>query len=195
MLQTMKVAAMLALCGWCVTPLMADEHEAKHAHDSHAEADIPTLGIAVLLPTKGNKVRGVLRLVQQGEDLKVLGRMRNLTPGKHGFHIHQFGDLRDAVAGKSAGGHFNPTGVEHGTPEMGHVGDLGNIEANEDGVAKVDKIIKDTKLHFVLGRSFVVHADPDDLESQPSGNAGPRVALAVIGVGNPDHQTAGKTAK
>ena len=165
--------------------------QADPAHD-HAEVDVPQLGVVTMTPTKGNKTRGMLRLIQQGNDLRVTGKINNLTPGEHGFHIHEFGDLR-GTDGTAAGGHFNPHGKEHGAPgESSHVGDLGNITAGQDGVATVDVVAKNTKLHFVLGRAFVVHAGKDDLQSQPSGDAGPRVALGVIGVGNPEFRAAAR---
>ncbi|QDS94909.1 Superoxide dismutase [Cu-Zn] precursor [Roseimaritima multifibrata] len=174
----------------------AHSHE-KESHHGHAEAghhhgDLPTFGVAIVTPTKGNKVRGVLQLKQVGDDLKVMGKVRNLTPGKHGFHIHEFGDFRDGAKGTSAGGHFNPAGVDHGPEGHGHVGDLGNITANDEGVATIKTTLKNTKLHFVLGRSFVIHADADDLKSQPSGNAGPRVGLGIIGIGNAEYKPAAK---
>lgn len=161
---------------------------------AHAEADVPKLGIVVLVPTKGNNVRGVLRLQQDGETLTISGQVRNLTPGEHGFHIHEFGDLR-GTDGTSAGGHFNPAGHEHGAPgPESHAGDLGNITANEQGVARVNVTTKDANLHTILGRSIVVHAGKDDLQSQPSGDAGARVAVGVIGVGNPEVQGPGRRA-
>jgi len=161
----------------------ADEHKHDHAH---TEAELPTFGVAMLTPTKDNKVRGMLRLMQKEDGLHIVGRINNLTPGEHGFHIHEFGDLRSSD-GTSAGGHFNPEGHDHGGPgSHSHAGDLGNITAGEDGVAKVDVVTTDTKLHFVLGRAFVVHAGKDDLKSQPSGDAGGRVALGVIAIGNAD---------
>ena len=167
----------------------ADDHG---SHDHAHEAELPSMGVAVLVPTAGNKTRGMLKLTQQGDDLKITGKIRNLTPGEHGFHIHEYGDMR-GNDGTAAGGHFNPGGHEHGAPgTMSHVGDLGNIMANEEGVATVNVVSKGTKLHFVLGRSFVVHAGKDDLKSQPSGAAGPRVATGVIGVGNPDFKMAPK---
>lgn len=167
------------------TPCLVQAQQDDHGHGEHA-VDLPKVGIAVLVPTAGNKVRGMLKLVQQGEDVKITGKVRNLTPGEHGFHIHEYGDLR-ASDGTSAGGHFNPFGHEHGAPgEMSHVGDFGNITANAEGVADVNVVAKGNALHFLLGRSFVVHAGRDDLKSQPSGDAGPRVAVGVIGVGNPD---------
>lgn len=159
----------------------ADDH-GKHAH----EVEMPKHGITVLVPTEGNKTRGMLRLTQVGKDLKITGKVRNLAPGEHGFHIHEFGDQR-GKDGSAAGGHFNPHGHEHGAPgETSHVGDLGNITADQQGVATVDVVAKDTPLHFVLGRAFVVHAGKDDLKSQPSGDAGARVATGVIGVANPE---------
>lgn len=108
----------------------------------------------------------------------------------HGFHIHQYGDCR-AIDASSAGGHFNPTNEEHGAPsdENRHMGDLGNISTNEQGTAEVDFI--DEKLvidgpNSITGRAVIVHANEDDLVSQPSGAAGPRVACGVIGIANPE---------
>lgn len=168
-----------------VSRVSAEEH--KH---EHSEAELPTFGVAMLTPTKDSKVRGTLRLMQKEGGLHIVGRINNLTPGEHGFHIHQFGDLR-SNDGTSAGGHFNPEGHEHGAPGAhSHAGDLGNITAGEDGVAKVNVLTTDTKLHFILGRAFVVHAGKDDLASQPSGDAGGRVALGVVAFGNPEYKKA-----
>ena len=183
-----KVLAMS--CVFCATPTLAQD---DHSHDDHDhghshEVEMPKFGISVLVPAAGNKVRGTLRLMQQGDDLKITGKIRNLTPGEHGFHIHAFGDMR-GPDGTAAGGHFNPFGHEHGAPgTQSHVGDLGNITANDDGVVTVNVVSKGTQLHFILGRAFVVHAGADDLKSQPSGAAGPRVARGVIGVGNPEYK-------
>lgn len=172
-------------------PYMVSSGADEHEHAEH-KVELPKVGMAVLVPTAGNKTRGNLKLVQQGDDLKITGKIRNLTPGEHGFHIHEFGDLR-GTDGTAAGGHFNPYGHDHGAPgEKSHIGDLGNITANEEGVADVNIVSKGTALHFVLGRSFVVHAGKDDLKSQPSGDAGPRVAVGVIGVGNPDFKLPAK---
>lgn len=160
----------------------ADHHEHEHDH----KLMLPTQGVAVILPTKGNKVKGVLKLQQKGDTLHITGRIRGLTPGKHGFHIHEYGDLT-AADGTSAGGHFNPTGAPHAGPDADkrHAGDLGNIEADEKGVAMVKVMVKEPQLHFIVGRSFVVHAGADDLKSQPSGDAGPRVGVGVIGITKP----------
>jgi superoxide dismutase, Cu-Zn family len=150
--------------------------------DEKSKPEIPREAVAVLSSTEGHEVRGVLLFQQKEEGVHVTGQVTGLTPGEHGFHIHEFGDLRDPE-GNSAGGHFNPDGHKHGGPEdhERHAGDLGNITADARGVARVDKLADGLKLHFVIGRSIVVHAGADDLKSQPSGDAGPRVALGVIG--------------
>src|SRR5690606_20913289 len=134
------------------------------------ELPLPKHGVAVLYPTRGNEVLGIIRLDQKEDHLHVTGTVTNLTPGKHGFHIHEFGDLR-SPDGTSAGDHFSLEGQKHGAPhdEGSHAGDLGNIEANKEGNATVDIKVKGLKLHFVVGRTIVVHAGEDDLKSQPSG--------------------------
>jgi superoxide dismutase, Cu-Zn family len=175
--------ALLALLLTAVA-LAADKPGEKPEKEAagHENVAIPKEGVAVLTPTEGNDVRGVILLSQMKDGVRVRGEVSGLTPGKHGFHIHEYGDLR-SPDGESAGGHFNPEGVKHGGPDHDerHAGDLGNITANSQGVAKVDMLAKGLKLHFVVGRAIVVHDDEDDLTSQPSGDAGPRVALGVIG--------------
>ncbi len=145
--------------------------------------------VAVLVPTKGSKVVGVVTFVKEGAGVRVQGKITGLTPGKHGFHIHEFGDQRSAD-GKSAGGHFNPSKEKHGGPSgpMRHVGDLGNIEANADGMATID--LMDPMLGFsgersILGRGLVVHEKADDLTTQPTGDAGGRLAVGIIGIAQP----------
>lgn len=147
---------------------------------------LPSKGVCVLFPTKGSKVRGEVHLTQKDGYTHVTGEVSGLTPGLHGFHIHEFGDLC-SDDGTSTGGHYNPEGKKHGAPdaEERHLGDLGNIKAGKNGVAKVDVKMKGLKVHFVIGRGIIVHADPDDFKTQPTGNAGGRVAFGVIGIANP----------
>lgn len=175
-----------ALCSGATSVQAAEKHE--HEHEQ-----MLSTGVVVLKSTKGNTVRGRLLLKQTKEGVHVTGRVMNLTPGEHGFHIHEFGDL-SAPDGTSAGGHFNPEGHEHGGPDADkrHAGDLGNITADAEGIAKVDILQKGLKLHYVIGRSIVVHAGKDDLKSQPSGDAGPRVAVGVIGIAQPPQKKAPK---
>lgn len=163
----------------------ADAHADEHGKAAaHAEAHMPKKAIAVLIPTEGNQVRGTLTLVATAKGVQITGKVTGLTPGEHGFHIHEFGDLSSAD-GTAAGGHYNPEGHMHGGPDSKekHAGDLGNLKADKDGVATVD-VIADAKLHFIIGRAFVVHAKADDLKTQPTGDAGGRVALGLIGIAN-----------
>lgn len=161
-------------------------HEKEHAHEHAAEmVKMPTAAVAVLASTSGSDVKGVIMLKQEDGYVHLTGKVINLEPGEHGFHIHEFGDLTKAD-GTAAGGHFNPDGHEHGAPGAeSHAGDLGNITADDSGVAKIDTKAEGLKLHIVLGRSIVVHAKADDLKSQPSGDAGPRVGVGVIGIAKP----------
>ncbi|PQO46235.1 superoxide dismutase family protein [Blastopirellula marina] len=155
-----------------------------HGHE-HDKADLPTEGVAVLASTSGSKVKGVILLKQEDGYVQLTGKVINLEPGEHGFHIHQFGDLTKGD-GTAAGGHYNPAGHEHGAPgKTSHAGDLGNITADENGDAVIDTKAEGVKLHMILGRSLVVHAKADDLKSQPSGAAGPRVGVGVIGIAQP----------
>ena len=137
--------------------------------------------IAVLSPTEGNDLQGTVTFIQTPEGVRVQANLTGLTAGtEHGFHVHQYGDC-SASDGTSAGGHFNPHGADHAGPDAAsrHVGDLGNSEATYDRV--------DTQLAFegessIIGRAVIVHGGTDDLSSQPSGAAGPRIACGVIGI-------------
>ena len=138
--------------------------------------------------TEGNSVSGVVWFSKVVGGVKVRGTIEGLPPGDHGFHIHQFGDC-SSIDGKSAGGHFNPEGVDHGAPsdEIRHVGDLGNIRANFDSVAVFDFVDVAITLaggNSILSRAVIIHAGSDDLISQPTGAAGSRLACGVIGIAN-----------
>ncbi|MGH8710246.1 MAG: superoxide dismutase family protein [Burkholderiales bacterium] len=144
-----------------------------------------TSATANLQPTKGNKVSGTVTFTQKGNKVLVVANVNGLTPGLHGFHVHEKGDCSTADA-MSAGGHFNPAGKPHGAPDSAehHGGDLGNITADKSGNAtlsiEVDGIALDQSANSIIGKGVIVHAKPDDLKSQPAGNAGPRVACGVI---------------
>jgi Cu-Zn family superoxide dismutase len=133
-------------------------------------------------------VKGAILLIQApGTPTLIKGTITGLEPGTHGFHIHEFGDMSKGC--ESMGGHYNPDGVDHGDIEQGHVGDLGNITADEDGTASFSIQANRVDLigdRSVVGRGIVVHADQDDLgqgrdeESLKTGNAGDRLACGVI---------------
>ncbi|KAG8227035.1 hypothetical protein J437_LFUL013822 [Ladona fulva] len=166
---------------------------------------MPSKAVCVL---NGPKVKGVVNFEQENakDAVKLTGQLTGLSPGLHGFHVHEFGDMSEGkeesrLSDKfrrfsgciTAGAHFNPYGKEHGSPtdEVRHVGDLGNVEANEDGVAIID--ITDSMISLsgelsIIGRTMVVHEDKDDLGkgghelSKVTGNAGGRSACGVIGL-------------
>jgi superoxide dismutase, Cu-Zn family len=156
----------------------------KKAHT----ADPPiSKAVAILLPTKGSKAEGRVTFTEAQGGIHVKGEISGLTPGEHGFHVHEYGVW--SPDGKAAGSHFNPTGAMHGEREASkrHIGDLGNIKANENGNAGIDLV--DSQLtfhgpHSIIGRGLVVHEKADDY-GQPVGNAGGRVAVGVIGVAMP----------
>ncbi len=150
------------------------------------ESDVIRKAVCVLHPTEGNDVKGIIIFTDTGSGVKVEADLTGLTPGKHGFHVHQLGDC-SAPDGTSAGGHFNPENTPHAGPgaAIRHVGDLGNIEADADGNAhyeREDKMISLNGEHSIIGRGIIVHAGEDDLMSQPTGAAGARVSCGVIGI-------------
>lgn len=129
--------------------------------------------------------------MRQGDSVSVTGEVSGLTPGLHGFHVHEFGDNTNGCM--SAGPHFNPNNLEHGGPSAAirHAGDLGNIEADASGVAKVNITDKQVSLvgdNSVIGRTLVVHADKDDLGegghelSKTTGNAGGRLGNDISSI-------------
>lgn len=160
-----------------------------HAASDEAKptaAPAPLKAVAELKPTEGNSVAGTVTF-EEGADgsVHITGKVSGLTPGKHGFHIHAVGDC-SAADGSSAGGHFNPDGTDHGAPDSPthHVGDLGNLEADEQGNAEYHAnynflTLKDGP-HSVIGKAVIVHSGEDDLVTQPTGGAGSRLACGVI---------------
>lgn len=137
---------------------------------------------ATLAPTQGNAVRGNALFKLEGDGVRVTAEVSGLTPGSHGFHIHEKGDC-SAPDATSAGGHFNPLQTQHGKAGEGHAGDLPSLEADAKGNAKLDVVLKSITLvgdNSIVGRGLIVHAAPDDFTTQPTGNAGARLACAVI---------------
>ncbi|MCB9848902.1 MAG: superoxide dismutase family protein [Phycisphaeraceae bacterium] len=145
-----------------------------------------TNAIAVMSPTQGSSVHGVVEFHDAGNGVRVVANISGLTPGDHGFHIHEWGDTSSAD-GTAAGGHFNPLGHQHGARDASrkHVGDLGNLHADAQGNATYDWTDPDMPLALIIGRGVIIHAKNDDY-GQPTGNAGGRVAQGVIGVAKPD---------
>ncbi len=172
---------------------VAGEPQTDHPKGGHPQAvrsDHPVL-IAVMSPTEGNKTRGLVTFeaLASGK-VRVTASFTGLkSEGRHAMHIHEFGDI-SAPDGTSAGDHFNPAGTEHGLPgsEVRHPGDFGNLEADPEGQANLVMELEDLSLageaDSIVGRALIVHAG-EDKGTQPSGDAGDRIAQGVIAIANP----------
>lgn len=167
------------------TPSPASQEAAAPSGGAQPPVDVME-AMAELQPTEGSQVTGRVLFSQVPEGVRIVAEVEGLTPGLHGFHVHEFGDC-SAPDASSAGNHFAPGGSPHGSPDspadQRHAGDLGNLEAGPDGRAlyeRVDSILQLSGSDSLVGRAVVVHANEDDLTSQPSGNAGSRLACGVI---------------
>ncbi len=140
---------------------------------------------ATLEPRSGSSVSGTVSFREVGGKVRVEARVAGLTPGEHGFHIHESGDC-SAPDAMSAKGHFNPAGKSHGHHGGNdrHAGDMPNLVADSGGkavlTADLDMLSLNEGPAGILKRSVVIHADPDDYKSQPAGNSGKRVACGTI---------------
>ena len=142
------------------------------------------VAIAKLEPTKGSTTTGTVTFAQRMSRVVVTAEVRGLAPGEHGFHMHEKGDCTSGD-GMSTGGHWNPDSTPHG-PQGGahHAGDMPSLVADANGNAKASFSLEGVTVaagpKSVVGRGLIVHKDPDDYKTQPTGNAGARVACAVI---------------
>ena len=150
----------------------------------------PLRATAALQPTKGSKAFGEVTFEQEGDSkVRMLVNVQGLKPGQtHGFHIHEVGDCSSGD-GMSTKGHFNPLGKPHGNPASAdhHAGDLPALHAEKSGRAKTQAVIEGVTLSpgptSIMGRGLIIHADPDDYKTQPTGNSGARIACGVIKAG------------
>ncbi len=178
------VIALLLLAAPLVLLGAKEEEKAKHGS--------PTKAVAVVHGFGESHVKGVVHFMATEDGVEIGGQITGLKPGKHGFHIHEFGDCSSADP-KCHGGHFNPEKKKHGGPhsEDRHVGDLGNITADDSGKAVLhmkDKLITLSGSHSIIGRAVIIHGGEDDEKSDPAGNAGPRIAGGVVGIADPKHK-------
>jgi Cu-Zn family superoxide dismutase len=177
-LATLALAVPMMLLG------AKEEEQAKHGGPKNAVAVIRGFG--------DSPAKGVIHFTATADGVEIVGEITGLKPGKHGFHVHEFGDVSSGDA-KCHGGHFNPDKKKHGGPTdlERHVGDLGNITANGRGKAEIrmtDKVIALSGPHSIIGRAVIIHAKADDLKTQPTGDAGDRIAGGVVGLANPQHK-------
>ncbi|EGN74274.1 Cu/Zn superoxide dismutase [Idiomarina sp. A28L] len=193
MLTAASAAVFLSACGGepNTAPANAPESAAPEMnhHQAHsADTEAATGGgyIAVLRGTEGNEnIYGSVTFTQDADGVMVMAHVEGLPANStHGFHVHEFGDC-SAPDATSAGGHFNPYDRDHGAPDSDerHVGDLGNLDSDASGMAHLEQLDHKLSLtgeHRILGKAVVVHAQADDLSSQPVGNAGARIACGVI---------------
>ena len=140
---------------------------------------------ATLAPTSGQTANGTVRLTQMADGaVEVNVNLTGVPPGVHGFHIHENGDCADN--GNAAGGHYNPMTTAHGAPNADphHAGDFGNVTADDMGRVQLEfttpSVTVEAGPNSVVGHAIILHANPDDLTTQPTGNAGGRIACCVL---------------
>ncbi len=160
--------------------------------EEQADRGVTKRAVAVIHGFGDHPVKGVIQFMATDEGVEIVGEITGLKPGKHGFHIHEFGDCSSADP-KCHGGHFNPDKKKHGGPTdvERHVGDLGNITADGRGKAEIrmtDRLIALSGPRSIIGRAVIIHAKADDLRSQPSGDAGDRIAGGVVGIASAEHK-------
>src|SRR4051812_43015655 len=172
-------------------PMPAPAPEAKKEPEppaTPAAPPAPKHAVAKLAAASGSKVSGTIEFKEVEGGVEVTANVEGLKAGDHGWHVHEKGDC-SAPDATSAGGHFNPNGHKHGAPDGAehHDGDFGNLTAGKDGKATKTFVMKGITLgdgaDSVVGKGFIVHEKKDDLKTQPTGNAGARVACGVITVG------------
>jgi len=140
---------------------------------------------ATMAPTQGSQTQGTVTFREVPGGVEVTASFQGLSPGDHGFHVHEHGDC-SAPDASSAGGHYNPTGDPHGSPDAPphHAGDFGNVTAGADGTATKTLVMEGVTLAegptSLAGKGVIVHEKADDLVSQPTGDAGGRLACGVI---------------
>lgn len=145
----------------------------------------PKAALAELAPASKSKVKGTIDFKEVEGGVEVIANVEGLKAGDHAYHVHEKGDC-SAPDAASAGGHFNPNGHKHGSPdaEEHHEGDFGNLTAGKDGKATKTFVMKGITLAdgptSIVGKGFIIHEKADDFKTQPTGNAGGRVACGVI---------------
>lgn len=178
------LAAVVAAAGFWN---LACTHEGEgHVHAGKASASAGARAVAVLEPKSGSNAKGKAVFVAKGGKVTMEIEVEGLTPGAHAIHLHETGDCT-APDAASAGAHWNPSAQDHGKwgTAPHHQGDIGNLVADETGRAKLffpaeTWAIGGGAANDIVGRSVIVHAGEDDFKTQPTGNAGGRVACAVI---------------
>lgn len=165
-----------------------DEGTQGEAEDQMQQSAEYTKAVAHIHARDGGDVLGSVTFEKAEGGVNVNAQLSGLEQGKHGFHIHQYGDCT-AEDLTSAGGHYNPHDMQHGAPtdSLRHVGDMGNLPVGSEGNGNLDyldTVIELNGPNSIIGRAVIIHSGADDLTSQPSGAAGERIACGVIGIAN-----------
>lgn len=188
----LTLAAGLAVLTFACAP-KADEHPAEHATEPAAAAPAEpaapaaaATAVVKLQSVAGKNVNGSVVFTQEGDQVHVIADVAGVEPpGNHGFHLHQTGDC-SAPDFTSAGGHFNPGNTPHACPgdDIRHGGDFGSILIKPDGTGTLDittdLLTVDDGPLGVLGKAVILHEGEDDCVTQPTGNAGARLACGVV---------------
>ena len=179
-------AGCLVASGCVIVSASTDDDHGDRSHRSaQAEDDHGPSATAIVEAKSGSGLSGSATFHELAGGVRVTLEVSGVEPGWHAVHIHETGDC-SADDGKSAGGHFNPDAVDHGSPhaEVHHAGDLGNMYVREDGTGLHQIFMPGLTVSpgekSVVGRAIIVHADADDLVSQPTGAAGGRIGCGVI---------------
>lgn len=142
--------------------------------------------IAWVNPLGDNEFQGSAIFIKMGDQIELQVSVDPCPPGEHAVHIHEFGDC-SSEDGKSAGGHWNPTGEAHGKWDVApfHLGDIGNIVCGEDGIGTLSLTTDRWSIgtgaeNDILDRAVIAHAAADDFVTQPTGAAGDRIGCGVI---------------
>ena len=180
---TTLAAGLLAACG--AAQKMADEANPRTV----ATVRVQSAAGGVAQPNPQSPVQGSITFSEVRGIVSVSGTVTGLKPNAaHGFHVHEKGDC-SAPDFSSAGGHFNPTNQPHGAHGQGahHLGDMPQLMADANGTANISFNSQSLQLrgpNSIIGKSVIVHRDPDEPTHQPVGNAGPRLACGIIRAGS-----------
>lgn len=177
MLRCLPYLAGLALCLFAFSACSSMRDIADDDGEDVMEDE--RMAVAQIESIDGGDITGTIRFREMDNFVRISGTVKGLTLGKHGFHVH---------AGTSCqvrGGHYTPEDEPHGSPDEPerHVGDLGNLAADQSGTAeyeRVDRVVSLSGAQSIVGHALVVHRNEDDYLSQPSGNAGPEIACGII---------------
>ncbi len=166
-------------------PPPAVEETTQPAPEAPPAVSLPMMASTTLQPKPGSNVGGTVSFTQEGDSVRVAANLQGVAPGSHGFHVHETGDC-GAADFNSAGAHFNPGAAPHGAPTDAarHAGDLGNLEIAADGTGS---LTLSTALltvapgpNSVVGKAVILHEKADDFKTQPTGDAGGRIACGVV---------------